>query len=119
MRSVTLIFLLAVSSAWLLEQRLTDDAASAGDVVIVAQAEATPGEPTDNDIGVPDANDEPAGDDQSAANSPQPIDELTPEEIEAEIRRAQEVLDDPDAPEEFVQSRPLPADIAIDLPSDI
>ena len=47
------------------------------------------------------------------------IEELTPEEIEAELKRAQELLDDPDAPTEFIQAKPLPADIAIDMPSDI
>lgn len=47
------------------------------------------------------------------------IEELTPEEIEAELKRAQELLEDPDAPTEFIQAKPLPADIAIDMPSDI
>ena len=47
------------------------------------------------------------------------IEELSPEEIEAELKRAQELLDDPDAPTEFIQAKPLPADIAIDMPSDI
>jgi len=47
------------------------------------------------------------------------IEELTAEEIEAELKRAQELLEDPDAPTEFIQAKPLPADIAIDLPSDI
>lgn len=68
-------------------------------VYIVGQAEAA----------ATDAEQEP----------PTQIEELTAEEIAEELKRAQEVLDDPDAPTEFVQSKPLPADIAIDLPSDI
>lgn len=96
MRSVTTIFFLAAGVSLWLEQTLTNDAASAGEVLVVAQAE---------DVTTDTATTE--------------IEELSAEEIEAELKRAQELLNDPDAPKEFLQSKPLPADIAIDLPSDI
>ena len=118
MRSVTLIFLIAASGAWWLEHRLAADAASAGDAAVVAPAQAIPDATAQDDAANAPVEEDATGDD-AAGGAAQPIEELTAEEIEAEIRRAQEVLDDPDAPEEFVQSRPLPADIAIDLPSDI
>ena len=46
------------------------------------------------------------------------IDELSDAEIEAELARAEEILDDPDDVEEFDESTPLPADLPLALPSD-
>ncbi|MBT8445178.1 MAG: hypothetical protein KJO13_10545, partial [Gammaproteobacteria bacterium] len=46
------------------------------------------------------------------------IDELSQAEIEAELARAEKVLDDPDEVEEYVDDTPLPADLPLALPSD-
>ncbi|MFQ5634016.1 MAG: hypothetical protein ACE5G3_01615 [Gammaproteobacteria bacterium] len=46
------------------------------------------------------------------------IDDLSQAEIDAELARAEEVLDDPDGVKEFTQGKPLPADLPLALPSD-
>ncbi len=96
-------------------------------------ADAPPGvgkaEPTAVETPAPDtaqaeaattaAGAEPAG----AARAPPPrVDDMTREEMEAELRKAEEELGGKPAEpgeKEFRASRPLPADLPIDLPSDI
>ncbi len=46
------------------------------------------------------------------------IDELSDAEIEAELARAERVLEDPDEVKEFTEGDPLPADLPLALPSD-
>ncbi|MFW2405796.1 MAG: hypothetical protein ACN4GT_13575 [Gammaproteobacteria bacterium] len=46
------------------------------------------------------------------------IDQLSQAEIEAELARAEKVLDDPDEVEEYIDDTPLPADLPLALPSD-
>jgi hypothetical protein len=46
------------------------------------------------------------------------IDELSQAEIDAELARAEEILDDPGDVEEFTDTKPLPADLPLALPSD-
>ena len=46
------------------------------------------------------------------------IDELSEAEIEAELERAEKVLDDPDEVREFEDDTPLPADLPLAIPSD-
>jgi len=46
------------------------------------------------------------------------IDELSQAEIDAELARAEEILDDPDEVKEFTDTNPLPADLPLALPSD-
>ena len=61
---------------------------------------------------------EPAG----AASAPAPVKQMTREEMEAELRHAQAELAGKASTaelEEFRPTKPLPADIAIALPSDI
>ena len=94
MRSVTIMFILTAGAALWLERSVTK---------AVAQSEPTAQETQIEEQGSEETK----------------IEELTAEEIEAELKRAQELLEDPDAPTEFVQAKPLPADIAIDMPSDI
>ena len=63
---------------------------------------------------------QPAGADN--APSPAPVKQLTREEMDADLRRAQaELAGKPSNTEleEFRPTKPLPADIAIALPSDI
>ena len=51
---------------------------------------------------------------------PSPVEELTQEEIEAELARIESVLEGDDEPlKEFVPTRPVPADMPLELPSDI
>lgn len=46
------------------------------------------------------------------------IDELSQAEIDAELARAEQILDDPDEVKEFTDTKPLPADLPLALPSD-
>ena len=46
------------------------------------------------------------------------IDELSQAEIDAELERAEKVLDDPEEVEEYTDDTPLPADLPLALPSD-
>jgi len=46
------------------------------------------------------------------------VDELSQAEIEAELARADQLLDDPNEVEEFTDGNPLPADLPLALPSD-
>lgn len=46
------------------------------------------------------------------------IDDLSQEEIDAELARADEILEDPDEVKEFTDTNPLPADLPLALPSD-
>lgn len=46
------------------------------------------------------------------------IDELSDAEIEAELARAEKILEDPDEVKEFTEGDPLPADLPLALPSD-
>lgn len=46
------------------------------------------------------------------------IDDLSQAEIDAELARAEEILDDPDELKEFTDTTPLPADLPLALPSD-
>lgn len=46
------------------------------------------------------------------------IDELSQAEIDAELARAEAVLEDPDEVQEFEDDTPLPADLPLALPSD-
>lgn len=46
------------------------------------------------------------------------IDELSQAEIDAELARAEKVLDDPDEVKEYTDDTPLPADLPLALPSD-
>lgn len=64
--------------------------------------------------------DEPAeaGESDAGEESTTVIDELSQAEIDAELARAEEILDDPDEVKEFTDSKPLPADLPLALPSD-
>jgi hypothetical protein len=44
---------------------------------------------------------------------------MTEEEVQAELQRIEEALGETDQLKEFVPSKPLAADLPIDLPSDI
>ena len=44
---------------------------------------------------------------------------MTEEEVEVELQRIEEALGETDELKEFVPSKPLAADLPIDLPSDI
>lgn len=46
------------------------------------------------------------------------IDELTQAEIDAELAKAEKVLEDPDDVKEFIEDKPLPADLPLAIPSD-
>ena len=46
------------------------------------------------------------------------IDELSQAEIDAELARAEKVLDDPGEVKEYMDDTPLPADLPLALPSD-
>lgn len=45
--------------------------------------------------------------------------EMTEEEVAAELRRIEEALGETEDLKEFVPSKPLAADLPVDLPSDI
>ena len=64
--------------------------------------------------------DEPDGETDPGQDVPSPVEELTQEEIDAELARIEQVLEEDDAPlKEFVPTRPVPADLPLELPSDI
>ena len=68
-----------------------------------------------------DAADAPSGDpaqDESAETPTTVIDELSQAEIDAELARAEKVLNDPGEVKEFVGTKPVPADLPLALPSD-
>ncbi|MGI9343710.1 MAG: hypothetical protein ACR2QV_12735 [Gammaproteobacteria bacterium] len=46
------------------------------------------------------------------------IDELTQAEIDAELAKAEKVLEDPDDVKEYIEDKPLPADLPLAIPSD-
>lgn len=51
---------------------------------------------------------------------PSPVKELTQEEIDAELARIETVLQGDEEPlKEFIPTRPVPADMPLELPSDI
>jgi len=58
---------------------------------------------------------------QSAEQSPEPavIEELSQEELDAEMERIEQALSDTEELKEFVPSKPLAADLPVSLPSDI
>ena len=47
------------------------------------------------------------------------VEDLTQEELEAELKRVEEALGDDEVLKEFVPTKPLAADIPIEFPSDI
>lgn len=55
---------------------------------------------------------------ESAGEPTTVIDELSQAEIDAELARAEKVLDDPDEVREYTDDTPLPADLPLALPSD-
>jgi hypothetical protein len=55
---------------------------------------------------------------ESAGEPTTVIDELSQAEIDAELARAEKVLDDPDEVKEYTDDTPLPADLPLALPSD-
>ena len=61
--------------------------------------------------------------DEAAVESDTPVqsqvEDLTQEELEAELRRVEEALGDDEVLKEFVPTKPLAADIPIEFPSDI
>jgi hypothetical protein len=56
-----------------------------------------------------------AADDDTAADSTG----LSQQEIDAEMERINRALDETENPEEYVPSKPLAADLPVDLPSDL
>jgi predicted outer membrane protein len=65
------------------------------------------------------ADTQDAAEPDDAATTPTTvIDELSQAEIEAELARAEKVLDDPDEVKEYTDDTPLPADLPLALPSD-
>ena len=68
-------------------------------------------------LGIVWAADEPA---EAPAEGEQPgIEQLSQEELDAEMRRMEEALGESDEVVEFVPTKPLAADLPIALPSDI
>ncbi len=61
---------------------------------------------------------DPAEPDEAGTAPTTVIDELSQAEIEAELARAEKVLDDPDEVKEYMDDTPLPADLPLALPSD-
>jgi hypothetical protein len=60
-----------------------------------------------------------AASDRAAVATPTTdIDDLSQAEIDAELARAEQILADPEAVEEFTGSDRLPADLPLALPSD-
>ena len=53
------------------------------------------------------------------ANEPPAVEELSPEELDAEMERIEEALGETEELKEFVPSKPLAADLPVALPSDI
>jgi hypothetical protein len=66
-------------------------------------------------IGIAWAADEAADEPEETEFS----DAMTEEEVEVELQRIEEALGETDELKEFVPSKPLAADLPIDLPSDI
>lgn len=64
----------------------------------------------------PSADDAPAESDGPVESQ---VDDLTQEELEAELKRVEEALSDDEVLKEFVPTKPLAADIPIEFPSDI
>ncbi len=68
--------------------------------------------------GEADAGAVAAGTDEVNTEPTTVIDELSDAEIEAELARAEKVLEDPEEVKEFTEGDPLPADLPLALPSD-
>ena len=69
-----------------------------------------------------DSADMPAEEEASGPGRdvPSPVEELTQEEIDAELARIESVLEGDEEPlKEFIPTRPVPADMPLELPSDI
>ncbi len=110
---VALVAMAGLGSTWV--ARTTTDALfgpPAATVRATALAQAAPGAPGGATTPAPDP---------APAASPPAVPQLTPEEMAEELRRAQaELAGKPGGdPEEFRATRPLAADLAIALPSDM
>ena len=62
--------------------------------------------------------DEPAESTEPATDPATVIDELSQAEIDAELARAEGMLDETGEVKEFTDTKPLPADLPLALPSD-
>ena len=69
-------------------------------------------------IGVAGAQQDDVGQEEAETEPTTVIDELSQAEIDAELARAEKVLDDPDEVKVYTDDTPLPADLPLALPSD-
>jgi hypothetical protein len=77
--------------------------------VVVAQAETAP-----NSTEVDDTEISPDSEDMEVE-----LDEMTQEDIDAELAKIEAALESGEELKEFKPAEPLPADLRLDLPSDI
>ena len=110
---IGILALAAFGATWAAEQ-LVLSVTPAAEPVVVAQAEEV--------SSAPEAGAQPAGDEAGdEAGAPAQIEALSSEEIDRELERIEAAVAgaDMDELEEFTPTKPLAADLAIALPSDI
>lgn len=108
---ISLVAAAALGVTWAAEQAV--QRAARDGVPVLMQVEAGGSESP--------AQEQTVEDDPAAVPAPNPVPEISAEEMEAELARIEAAVAgaDEDDLEEFTPSKPLAADLAIALPSDI
>jgi len=102
---VTILATAALGAVWFTEV-LTDLVIGSDAKVLMAQGTEETSEPS-----------EPVGDDVD--KRPTEIEQLSEDEMDAELQRIEEALGETEELKEFIPSKPIAADLPISLPSDI
>ena len=90
-----------------------------GDAGLRRPADLALNQSPENNVPEPGAPDEQSEEVRAAAPQPTVLEDLSQQELDAELKRVEQALGEDEELKEFKPSKPLAADIPIEYPSDI